>query len=335
MTILLSAVLVTIGVVIFIAFSVSPKPGAHLIRILFNKKGRRVNQALASKVPATVSAVLNEQYDLHDPDAFLDLYYPTALNQNNQLLTTVVWIHGGGWVAGDKEQTANYCKILAARGFIVVAIDYSLAPEKNYPLPVRQANAALAYLTKNALRLHIDKNHFVLAGDSGGAHIAAQVANLISSSGYATLLGISPALDRSDLAGIILYCGPYDTGKADVDGALGRFVTTVLWSYSGTKDFMHDPYFATANLVNYLTKDFPPTFISVGNDDPLAAQSYELADDLRKLGVSVDTLFFRKDDIPSLPHEYQFNLDIDAGKMALDSCTFFLVRLSTKSGHKN
>ena len=75
----------------------------------------------------------------------------------------------------------------------------------------------------------------------------------------------------------------------------------------------------------YATKDFPATFISGGNGDPLTnKQSIPLADKLKGLGVPVTTLFYPADHTPSLPHEYQFNLDTTDGQQAFNRMLAFL-----------
>lgn len=161
--------------------------------------------------------------------------------------------------------------------------------------------AALAYFKRNAGILHVDPSRIILAGDSAGAQIAAQTANVITVPSYAEVAGVKPSIERSQLLGVILYCGPYDIGRVRPDGTLGIFVKTVLWSYSGRKDYMNDQRFARVSVINYVTPDFPPTFISVGNGDPLAPQSHALADVLAGLGVYVDSLFFPDDYTPRSP----------------------------------
>jgi acetyl esterase/lipase len=237
-----------------------------------------------------------------------------------------VWIHGGGFLAGSKEQIANYAKILAAEGYTVAGVDYSVAPEKKFPTPLRQVNTALDYLQRNAARLHVDPNRFVLAGDSAGAQIAAQVANSVTSPAYARALDLPPTLRPAQIVGLLLYCGPYDV-KRMATGSISWFARTVLWSYSGRRDFANDPRLPTLAVVDYLTPQFPPSFISVGNADPLAGQSYALAAALTRLGVQVDTLFFPDHHSPPLPHEYQFDLDSEAGRLALTRSRKFLASL--------
>lgn len=313
-----------VALAVLIAFQVSPWPGALLIRSGFDAGSRQANEALAKYVPQGIGAILDEQYDPTDPAAKLDVYFPEAVLDAGGVLPTVVWVHGGGWVSGEKGQVGNYAKVLAGKGFAVVSVDYSIAPEKAYPVPVRQVNAALGFLAANGARLHVDGQRLFLAGDSGGSHIAAQVANLVAVPGYAQILGITPAIGRDRLRGILLFCGAYDMALADFDGPFGSFLKTVLWSYSGSKDFLNDPGFKAASVVNYVTAAFPPAFISVGNADPLKTHSLELAEKLKAEGASVETLFFADDYQPPLPHEYQFDLDIEAGQQALAQAVEFL-----------
>lgn len=308
----------------YIAFRVSPWPSALLVRVLFEQHARTISKALEKHVPAGVVAVLDEHYDPTDEDAYLDVYYPSEVENGVTSLPTIVWVHGGAWVSGSKEDIANYLEILASSGFTVVGVGYSLAPGSTYPTPVKQVNAALAYLEANAQRLHVKPSEIVLAGDSGGAQIAAQLANIISVPSYASAVGIVPSIERAQLSGVILYCGAYDIEMIDMKGAFAGFLKTVLWSYTGTKDFMSDPRVAEASVIHYVTSDFPRTFISGGNADPLTPQSRAFAEAIARLGVHVDSLFFPTDYEPALPHEYQFNLDTDAGMTALERSTRFL-----------
>ncbi|MPZ41591.1 MAG: alpha/beta hydrolase fold domain-containing protein, partial [Rhizobiales bacterium] len=289
-----------------------------------DRGGIAIAAALDKHVPAGVTARRDERYDTNDPVALLDVYFPSSVDTIDRMLPAIVWVHGGGFISGNKDQIANYLKILAARGYTAIGVNYSLAPGSTYPTPIKQVNAALAYLQKNASRLHIDPSKLFLAGDSAGAQIAAQTANVISSPGYAHALGMAPAIARSQLRGVILYCGLYDPRIVSVDGPFGGLVRSVAWSYFGVRDFFKDPRLAQFSVVGNLTADFPPIFISVGNDDPLAPQSHLLAKTAVKLGVPVDSLFFLDGYKPPLPHEYQFNLDVDAGRAALERTVQFL-----------
>jgi acetyl esterase len=309
------------------ALEISPWPSALLIRWGFDISGAQANMRLGPRVPAGITAHLDETYDPGDSDARLDVFYPGTPRAGPGLLT-VIWIHGGGFLSGSKDQIANYARILAAGGHTVAGVDYSVAPGKTYPTPLLQINRALSYLTHNAQRLHVDPTHLVLAGDSAGAQLAAQLANVITSPAYAHTVGIIPAVAPGQLAGVLLYCGPYAMGGAVAGGPFARwFARTVQWSYSGRRDYDRDARGATLVVANFLTPAFPPSFISVGNADSLAPQSYALADALRREGVRVDALFFPRNYRPELPHEYQFFLETKEARLALTRSQEFLASL--------
>ncbi len=313
--------LITVILCGYIAFKVSPWPSALLIRYMFEKGAQTTSEKLEKHLPSNVTVVLNEPYGPNDPVAKLDVYYPAG---TDSALTTVVWTHGGGWISGSKEEVGNYCKILASKGFAVVSIDYTIAPEAQHPTPVRQLNAALGYLKQHAGRLKINPKKFVLAGDSAGSQIAAEYAVCVGDPTVAKALGVMPAVDTSELKGMLLYCGPYDVRSVNFTGSFGLFLTTAAWSYAGTKDFLKDPLFDYASVVDHVPASFPKTFISVGNADPLESHSKTLTRKLTALGVPVDSLFFPKDHQPALGHEYQFDLDGEAGKLALERSVVFL-----------
>ncbi|ACB95489.1 alpha/beta hydrolase [Beijerinckia indica] len=300
------------------------KKEVFAIREGMNNGNAGMEQGLAKHIPDGVASVLDEAYTQGDADARLDVFYPASLAQSGQALQTIVWLHGGGWVSGDKDYVAPYLQILAARGFTVVGLNYSLAPEHHYPAPLQQIDAALAYLQKNAARLHIDPNRFFLAGDSAGAQLAGQFGNIVTDPVYARDLGISPSIAPAQLRGVILMCGVYDPDSFDLKQAPEGHFAKILNAYFGTANAATDPRLAQFSVVRHVTPNFPPIFLSVGNGDRLAPQSQKLAQIAKGQGVSVDSLFFDTDHKPALPHEYQFNLDQEDGKTAFERLVTFL-----------
>lgn len=302
----------------------SPWPGVLVIRAVFERGAAEASARLEKHVPDGITTTTHV-YDPADPDAVLDIYRPVQTGPGAPL---VVWVHGGGFVSGSRQDVANYLKILASEGFAVVNVGYSIAPGATYPTPVRQLNAALGFLDREADMLGIGADRIVLAGDSAGAQIAAQTAALITGPDYARMLGLAPMIAPERLAGVMFFCGVYDlpaggTGSLPLD----LFLHVTAWAYSGTPRWRQDARFATISVIPNLTPAFPPAFISVGNADPLAPQSVALADALNALGTDVTTLFFPDDRDPPLGHEYQFNLDTDAGRQALSRTAAWLKEL--------
>jgi acetyl esterase/lipase len=304
----------------------SPRPMAMLIRRSFAEHGRALGTALLAQAPSGISANMDEQYGPH-PDELFDVYAPAEAAEAGRRLPVVLWVHGGAFVGGCKEELDGYLRTLAHAGFTVVGLRYSLAPEAHYPTPVRQVFAALRYLQANADRLHVDPTSLVLAGDSAGAQIAAQAAALVTNPEYALDMGIEPTIRLEQLRGVALCCGIFDFTHLPPRAGYERFMTAVGWAYSGTRDFRRDQRFiSTVSVANNVTGAFPPTFLTAGNADPLAPQSTALAATLGSCGVDVETLFHPADHTPPLGHEYQFDLHQEDGRAAVWRLTAFFER---------
>lgn len=317
------ALVIVLGAGGYAAFKLSPWPGVLVIRHLFDGEAEKANVALAGHIPVGITEKLNLRYDPNDADALLDIYYPPG-HGSGAAPPTIVWTHGGAWVSGSKDLISNYLRVLAGHGFVVVGVDYTIAPSATYPTPVRQANAALGYLTREAATLGIDATRLFLAGDSAGSQLSAQLANVIAVPAYAEAVGIAPAIERTALRGVILHCGAFDATTVNLEGGFGGFLRTVLWAYFGSKDFLNDPRLSQFSVINHITADFPPTFISAGNADPLGSQSTAFAAKAESTGIVVDKLFFAEDYTPPLGHEYQFTLETEAGKEALARAVAFV-----------
>lgn len=330
------AFLWSVGIFLFVifavalAFRVSPWPGAMVIRYVFTKGGIKTTQALEKHQPSEVITVVhNQQYRSHDKDAFLDVYYPERVAESETKLPVVIWTHGGAWVSGDKTNNATYFKLLAAQGYTVISVDYSRGPEKKYPTAIHQLNDAYAYIQQNNKRFHADTSQIFLAGDSAGSQLSSQMATLITSPVYAAELHVQPNLQVSQLKGVILNCGIYKMDAlVQPNPTLPKIVgwgdDVSVWAYTGSRDFSA-PAVKQMSAYYHVTKDFPATYITGGNGDALTdAQSKPFAAKLDELGVDVTSLFYSESHQPSLPHEYQFNLDNADGRKALDATLAFL-----------
>lgn len=319
--VLLSAACLAVAIVVLAAGAmvISPWPSVLLISMAFAGNDAASEAALARHVPEGIVTQENVPYG-DGPDEFLDISQPLG---NAVQLPLIVWVHGGGFISGSKEGVANYLKILASEGYVVAGVEYSTAPGSTYPTPVRQVSAALAYLVAHSQEFNLDPDRIVLAGDSAGAQIAAQTAMIITDAGYASLVGIAPAIEAEQLRAAVLVSGAFDMSSlGNAEGLAGWFVRTVLWSYSGMRDFLNDDQFARASITPNVTSSFPPTFITSGDADPLEPQAQALLSRLQDLGIRAEGLFFT--DGSGLNHEYQFDLDSNAGRRAFQHIADFL-----------
>lgn len=89
------------------------------------------------------------------------------------VLPAIVYLHGGGWVAGSLATHDGACAALAQDADALVAsVHYRRAPESPYPAPNDDAYAALAWVAEHADALRVDPRRIGVAGDSAGAHLA-------------------------------------------------------------------------------------------------------------------------------------------------------------------
>nr|WP_283699056.1 alpha/beta hydrolase fold domain-containing protein [Clostridium perfringens] len=103
------------------------------------------------------------------------VYKKEGLKEN---LPCIVYIHGGAFIGGSLDVSENPCKLIAEGiNGIVISVDYSLAPEKPYPLGLNDCRKVVEYIEKNNFLYGIDKNKIGIVGESAGANLATIVAN--------------------------------------------------------------------------------------------------------------------------------------------------------------
>lgn len=316
--VVLAAIFVFIGIVLPVTLNATtPFPAVLVLRPIFN--GALVTLGPYQGDLARVTSRMGVPIKVSNaPGASVDIYTPIASAEVRPL---VLWIHGGGFVAGSAAQVRDYAKVLAARGFTVASLEYSLAPEERYPTPILQANAALAYLTTHAANYGTDPTRVFIAGDSAGAQIASQMGAFLTNPSLSAEMGITPAIAAADLRGVILNCGLYDL---DTVGNTGfPAIRTFLWAYTGVRDYQHFAKVDQLSTVRQITAQYPATYLTVGDADPFESQAYELDAVLRAHGVTVTSRYWTGSG-RNLGHEYQFKLDTAPGRQVLSDIVTFI-----------
>lgn len=304
----------------FVAVHVTPVPIACLIRSLF-------------KDPAYVKS----SYEVVDGKGVLmetGLVYPSRFPQNTVDLyrprfgmsrATLLWVHGGAFVGGDKGDVSNFASVLAQQGYNVFVMNYALAPETTYPAPVMQVGECIDFLLAHAGRYAIDFDTFCLAGDSAGAQIAGQYAAVESDSRLADQMGIERRLGANGIRAMLLYCGPYDLiTLAEVeDPIVSFFFEQIGWAYMGRRDWRNDDVLAQASLSRQVSERFPPSYVTDGNTGSFESQARVLLAALEAHGVPTVSRFFDRSK-QTVHHEYQFFLNEDTALIALGDTLSFL-----------
>lgn len=138
----------------------------------------------SSEVPPTVQAYRDITYTtIGNRQLKLDLYVPAQ--RGGKPVPGVVFVHGGGWRSGVRENFAPMAIRMAQRGYAAATISYRLAREAPYPAAIHDVKAAVRWMRANAGRHGIDPSRIAVGGGSAGGQIAS-------------LAGVTNGVDRFD-----------------------------------------------------------------------------------------------------------------------------------------
>jgi acetyl esterase/lipase len=244
----------------------------------------------------------------------LDLYQPNAPGAP---APCVVVIHGGSWAGGDSAQLPGLNSYLAARGYVVAAISYRLAPEHPFPAARDDVLAAIGYLQDRAPELGIDPRRFVLLGRSAGAQLALLVAYTAN-----------PAI-----CGAIGFYGPADLVYGHAHPARKSVIDSVgvIERYLGGSPAAAPETYQAAAPITHVRADSPPTLLIHGARDTLVApiQSRMLAARLAEAGCKHLLLA-----LPWAEHACDANLSGPSGQLSTYAIERFLAAVTKDAGPK-
>jgi len=191
----------------------------------------------------------------------LDIYRPKNRPSDPRV---VVFIHGGSWDDGDKDDYLFVGQAFTEMGFITIIPNYRLHPEAQFPDFVDDIARAIATLPELLNLAPIDRLQIVLVGHSAGAHSAAMLAT------EPKFLQRNGA--TAELHALIGIAGPYDLPLQHA-AVRGKF------------DRLEHPN--AANPVHLASALAPPTLLLYGSDDrTVATHHIERFDErLRQVGV--------------------------------------------------
>jgi len=216
--------------------------------------------------------------------------------------SSVVFFHGGGWVAGDLYTHDRNARALAlALDAVVLSIDYRRPPEVPFPGALHDAVAATGWAARNIRRLGGDMHRLAVAGDSAGGQLAASVA-LACRDGGPLLKAQLLVYPVTDVAGA--YKSTVENAKylSRAQNAEGYFLTTEAMrffarEYLSTKSDGYDWRVSPLRATNL--GGLPPTVICTAEFDPLRDEGDAYASALRQAAVEV--AHFRE---PGMIHGY-------------------------------
>lgn len=101
----------------------------------------------------------------------LDIFHPSFTVKNE--MPVVLMVHGGGWISGDKSLLYPLAKVIAAKQYIAVTMEYRLSPEAEYPAAVYDIKTALKWIKDHADEWQGDSSKVAILGTSAGGQLAA------------------------------------------------------------------------------------------------------------------------------------------------------------------
>lgn len=234
-------------------------------RVFWNEGGPVMAKAVVAQVPY-------EDYTVR-----CRLHYP-SLTPNNAF---IIFSHGGGNVVGSIDTHDRMMRVLAEEsGCVVIGVDMSLAPEKQFPTGILEVIAAADYFREHAAEYDLDADRMGFAGDSGGAMLSMG----------AFLWMRDHREDTSYVRAMLLYYGTYGMR----DGKSFRLYGGI-WDGLTEEDFAfynalyckpeerNSPYICYYN--NNLYTRMAPCFIATAEFDPLVDDGECLYEILKDKGV--------------------------------------------------
>ena len=230
------------------------------------------------EVPAQITVHRDLLYkETPEKDLKLDLYHAASATGKLPLL---VFIHGGSWKSGNKDDYRRYLVDYALKGFATATLSYRFSQEAPFPAAFHDVVCGLKWLKANANAYPVDTSRIALIGGSAGGHLAMMVAYHARDSAYQ---GECPVQADAGIRAVVNLYGPADltTDFAINHPSVIRFVGE---EYS--KD-THGAYVAVSPLT-YISSDDPPTLTFHGTIDDVVpvAQADTLHQALLRSGVS-------------------------------------------------
>jgi len=204
----------------------------------------------------------------------MDVYYPS---ENSGRFAVTMYVHGGGWSSGDKAKGAGAVEFpeLQKAGFLVVSVNYRLAPEYQFPAMIEDVKCAVRYLRAHADQYNLDSNRIGVFGGSAGGHLVSMLGVTDESAGF----DVGEYLEYSSrVQAVVDMFGPADL-TVDFEGG-GETVRRAFGDFD----------LALASPVTYASADDPPLLILHGEEDALVPieQSEELLAKLQAAGVQAE-----------------------------------------------
>jgi acetyl esterase/lipase len=205
----------------------------------------------------------------------------------SQTRPTLIYIHGGGWIHGSKEQYSLWSLPFLARGMNVVNVEYRMAGDALAPAAVEDCRCALRWVYKRAKDYGFDTTKLVVAGHSAGGHLSLMTGMLDASAGFDNE---GPGKEELKVAASVNFYGITDVAEV-LDGPK-RQDWAVMW-LGALPDRME--LARRLSPLTYIRSGLPPIISLHGDGDPVvpSEQAVRLHQALDHVGVPNQLVMFR------------------------------------------
>ncbi|UFX44975.1 alpha/beta hydrolase [Bradyrhizobium sp. 41S5] len=203
---------------------------------------------------------------------------------------TVIFFHGGGWVAGDLETHDRQARNLVIEtGAVVISVDYRRPPEARFPGAFEDAFTAVRDVVARIAEFGGDLSRVGVAGDSAGGNLAATTALACRDAGI-RLAGQLLVYPVTDVAGNFADAGENAKLPSRAENAEGYFLTraTMQW-FAGhyLADLAHGADWRVSPLRAKSLAGVAPAVVTTAWFDPLRDEGHAYAKALQAAGVQV------------------------------------------------
>lgn len=222
----------------------------------------------------------SEKISVRTEVGYIDGYLYRPQKSVNKNLPVVFNLHGGGFVLGYCEQDGKYCQMIADEAqCAVINIDYCLAPEHKFPLPVLTTYEFIKEVLVNYESYGIDKDKAVILGSSAGGTLAASLCLLAREKNDFTFLSQILNYPIVDLTNKRYQEDPTCSRTKD-------YINWYLENESDGKSILASPLLA--DLTN-----LPRTLMIVAELDPFMEDDIKYADKLSSSSVETECIIFK------------------------------------------
>lgn len=252
---------------------------------------------LPKTVPASVRHYPDVEYANIDGYSLrIDLFVPTRVSES---VPCLMFIHGGGWSKGKKEDYLIYNLAFAERGYVTASVSYRLSQVAPFPAAVQDVKCAIRWLRANAANYHIDPSQIAAIGGSAGGHLAL-MAGL---SDDPSLEGQGGHADQSSrVQAVVNFYGVTDATTEKAKNA-HQVIDFIGGTYSEKTTAYH-----LCSPIEHVTSDDPPVLTFHGSLDELVpvTQATRLHAELDQAGVA-NAL----DILEGWPHTMDLQVDVN------------------------